>query len=101
MADITDVYAESVNTLKTTDIAKGTIPEFSIKSVEVREFGEDKKLVLELNNDKSFVLNKTNARQLASNYSEPDYTKWVGKKFKVIRTNTQFQGGNVECLRVV
>ena len=101
MADINEVYADNANTIKTTDIPKGQLPEFEIKSVSVKEFGDDKKIVLEVDNGKSFVLNTTNARQLASNFGTPDYESWPGKKFKLIRTNTQFQGSNVECLRVV
>ena len=99
--NIDEIYGGSANSLKTTDVAKGTVPEFTIKSVSVKEFGENKKLVLELDNGKAFVCNKTNARQLANNYETPDFTKWPGKKFKLLRTTTTFQGGNVECLRVV
>lgn len=98
--NIDDIYG-ATNSLKTNDIPKGQVPEFVIRSVGTREFGENKKLVLELDNGKSFVLNKTNARQLAGNFETPDYSKWVGKKFKLLRTSTPFQGETVECLRVV
>ena len=99
--NIDDIYGGSANSLKTADIPKGQIPEFTIKSVSVKEFGENRKLVLELDNSKVFVANKTNARQLAGNFDTPDYTKWVGRKFKVLRTTTTFQGSSVDCLRVV
>lgn len=97
-----DIYGGSSNFLKTTDVQKGQIMEVEVKSVTVQTIGDNKKLVVELvDKAKSFVLNKTNATQLANNLGSPDYNTWAGKKFKIFRTVTQYQGGTVECLRVV
>lgn len=101
MVDINEIYSSGGNFLKTQDVQKGSILEVTIKNVEVRVIGSDKKLVLELDSGKSLVLNTTNARSLAESFLTPDYTKWVGKKFKIFRTMTQYQGSTVECLRVV
>ena len=101
MADINELYGMKSDFLKTTDIPKGQILDVMVNSAEARTIGESQKVVLNLDNGKNFVLNSTNAKQLASNFGEKDYTKWVGKKFKIFRTTTQYQGGMVECLRVV
>ena len=98
---IEEIYGGSSNFLKTTDLDKGVIKEVTIKGVAVQNVGDQNKIVLELDMDKSFVLNKTNATQLAGNFDELQYEKWVGKKFKLFRTVTQYQGGTVECIRVV
>ena len=96
-----EIYGGSGNFLKTGDIPKGQIVEATIKSVSVKTIGDKTKIVVDLDSDKSLVLNKTNAKQLAGNFDTPDYKLWVGKKFKIFRTTTQYQGGTVECLRVV
>jgi hypothetical protein len=101
MADINEIYGVKGDFLKTSDIPKGQIIDVTIKSTEIKTIGDKNKLVLGLDNGKAFVMNTTNAKQLASNLEELDYTKWVGKKFKIFRTTTQYQGGTVECLRVV
>ena len=100
MADVDEIYGGG-NFLKSSDLPKGQIQDATIKSIDVQMVGDKQKLVLELDSGKAFVLNKTNAKQLADNFATPDYTKWVGKKFKLFRTTTQYQGGTVECLRVV
>ena len=101
MADINELYGGKGDFLKTSDIPKGQIIDVEIKGVEVKTIADKNKLCLTLDSGKIFVMNATNAKQLASNLGTSDYTKWVGLKFKVFRTTTQYQGGMVECLRVV
>ena len=98
---IEDIYTGAGNFLKTADIKLGDLLECEITAVAPRDFGDKKKLVTYLKNGKSFVVNATNAKALAIRFNTPNYEKWVGQKFRIVRTTTQFQGSVVECLRVV
>lgn len=98
---IDDIYGRESKFIKTADIPKGQIVDAEIIKVEVRQIGNSMKIVLTLSNGKEFALNKTNAKQLASSLGTADYLKWVGAKFKLFRTTTQYQGMTTECIRVV
>ena len=100
-----DVYGGSF--LKTSDLPRdGSAMEFTIKTVKVDSVGKGddtkKKILLALeNSDKVFVVNKTNAERLAKNFKTPAFKNWAGKKFKLKRGDTQFQGKDTEGMRVV
>jgi hypothetical protein len=102
MADINEVYGQGGgNYIKTQEVQLGSILECEITGISIKDFGEKKKLVADLKSGKAFVLNPTNARALAQRFANPDYTQWVGKTFRLIRTSTNYQGSSVDCLRVV
>jgi len=98
MADISELYG-SGSFLKTNDVKQET--KLKITAVAVEKIRDTTKLVLTLDNGKKFPLNRTNAERLSKNFGTPDYTKWVGKEFKIRKSETTFQGQDVDCLRVV
>jgi len=98
---IEDIYGLGGNFLKSTDIKLGEILDCEIVAVTPKSFGDKKKLIADLKNNKSLVLNATNAKTLALRFNTPNYEKWGGQKFRIVRTTTQYQGSTVECLRVI
>ena len=100
MASIKDIY-KSGSFLKTTDIPKGKDTEFTIKSAKLEAVGDKDKLVLTFEDDMKWPLNKTNAERIAKNLKTDDYEKWTGKKIRIRRSETKYQGREIECLRVV
>ncbi len=103
MPDINDIYPER-SYLTAKDIGEGQILEVKSESLEVRDFTKDgksiQKLVAKLNNGKMFALNKANAQRLAEWFGTPDYTKWTGRPFKLVRSYTTYAGQEVPCVRV-
>ena len=98
MPDISEIYG-SGSFLKTGDVKQET--QMNIKSVAVEKIRENTKIVLTLDNGKKFPLNRTNVERLARNFGTTDYTKWAGKSFRLRKSETTFQGQDVDCLRVV
>lgn len=99
MSNIAEIYGEG-NLIRTSDVPENKALNCKITATSVRQFGDRNKLVLELETGKSFVCNKTNANRLAKIYNTPEYDKWVGKTFLLVRDFTQFKGQDIECLRV-
>lgn len=98
MPDISDVYG-SGSFLKTSDIKQET--QFNIKSVAVEKIRDNTKIVLALENGKKLPLNRINVERLAKNFGTTDYTKWAGKSFRLRKSETTFNGQDVDCMRVV
>lgn len=71
-----------------------------MKHVEMDKVGEDTKPILYFRGkDKGLVLNKTNANSIASAYGD-DMDDWSGKELILFPTMTDYQGKQVEAVRV-
>lgn len=100
MPSIEEVYG-SENLLKAADL-----PEFNrnysvtIESVAAKSFDDGGKLEIRfVGKQKGFICNKTNARTIADMLGS-DYSRWPGRQIAIFRTYTDFQGKQVECIRV-
>lgn len=61
--------------------------------------GEDKPVVYFAGKKKGFVLNRVNSYTLADALG-PETDGWIGKQIKLRPEKTQYQGKQVDCLRV-
>lgn len=61
--------------------------------------GEEKPVLYFAGKEKGLVLNKTNASTISGLWS-PETDNWPGKKITIFPTQTDFQGRQVECIRV-
>lgn len=73
----------------------------AISSVVMDDVGdhEPKPVVYFNGTDKGLVLNKTNANVIAGLYG-PNTDGWIGQRITLFPTQTDFQGKQVECIRV-
>jgi len=80
--------------------AKQIITTISHMEMELVGQGQDqkKKPVLYLEDQKPMVLNRTNTEVLEEAFGDSD--DWPGHKIKIRCTRTQYQGKNVDGLRV-
>lgn len=62
--------------------------------------GQNKPCIFVNNRPKGIVLNKTNAMSIASMYGK-NTDSWIGKKIKLVKVWTDFQGKPVEAIRIV
>lgn len=62
--------------------------------------GQNKPCIFVNNRPKGIVLNKTNAMAIASIYGK-NTDGWIGKKIKLVKVWTDFQGKPVEAIRIV
>lgn len=102
--NINDIYGGSSNYLKVADL-NGHKPVVEIESYSVEtlrsEEGEKKQVVITFKGkDKRLGLNKTNAQRIAKHTGSEDPDEWIGCKIKLIPSTTNFQGREVECIRV-
>ena len=68
--------------------------------VEMVELGSEHKPVLHfVGCDKGLVLNKTNTNTICGLYG-PSSEAWQGQKVTLFPTQTDYQGRQVECIRV-
>jgi hypothetical protein len=100
MPTIDDIYGGNYMAAK--DVPEGKTMDVIATSITVRtaKEGEKPKLVATLNIGKDLAINKTNAKRLATKFGN-DYTQWVGKSFKLVRSFTTYSGEEVACIRVV
>jgi hypothetical protein len=71
-----------------------------MKHVEMDKIGDDRKPILYFRGkEKGLVLNKTNANSIASAYGD-DMDDWMGKEIILFPTMTDYQGKQVEAVRV-
>ena len=61
---------------------------------------EDQLIVAFEGEEKDLVLNSTNAGVLISRYGD-DYGKWSGQEVTIAAVPTQFQGQNVQGIRII
>jgi hypothetical protein len=88
--------------LSSKDLEKKRQVSLTINKVEPVSFFGKEKLVLEFEEtDKKFVLNQTNARMLSLLASSKETTNWLGKTITLKFDQTEFEGKQVNCLRVV
>lgn len=100
MPSINEVYG-SDELLKATDLPQGVNVQVTIESVLPKSFDDGGKLEMRFaGKKKGFICNKTNARTVADMHGE-DFSFWPGKIIAIYRTFTDYQGRQVECLRVV
>lgn len=81
---------------------KGQVITVQIVRFAVEEVGEakDEKYVFYFTQvPKGLVLNKTNARRIAALYGN-ELEGWAGKSIMLYPAITEFQGNEVECIRV-
>jgi hypothetical protein len=84
----------------------GDLPEFNvhypvqIESVSAKNFDDGGKLEIRfVGKKKGLICNKTNARTIADMHGS-DFSRWPGRQIAIYRTYTDFQGRQVECIRV-
>jgi len=100
MASIQDIYANS-DALRAADLPEGVQVPVVIESVRPVEFDDGSKLELRFRGKKKVMLsNRTNSYTIASQHGE-DYEKWPGKTIFLQRSETEFRGRIVDCVRVV
>lgn len=102
--NINDIYASSSKYLKAADLQSTRvtveIESFSIDTMKSDE-GEKKQVVLSFKGkEKVLGLNKTNAERIAAHSGSFDPNDWIGAKIKLVPSTTQFQGREVDCIRV-
>jgi hypothetical protein len=73
----------------------------TIKDVDIEKMndGETKPVVYFKGSTKGLVLNVTNGRVLADLYGS-DTDDWVGKQISLVTSRTDFQGRQVDCIRL-
>jgi len=85
--------------LKASDL-KGADITVTMDRVEMHELGSEEKPILYFKGtDKGLVLNKTNTRTIMDIYG-PESQEWAGNKIVLFPTQTDFQGRQVQCIRV-
>lgn len=89
--------------LKAADIPKGQKVRCQIDHVQLEDVSgdgsEQKPVLYFMGKSRGLVLNKTNSGRIKLGYgAETD--DWTGKDIFLFQDVTQFQGRNVECLRV-
>jgi len=72
----------------------------TITGADVQGFDDGDKVVLFVEEtEKSFVMNKTNCQTVATMYGD-DTDEWIGQRITVFSTWVDFQGRQVEAIRV-
>jgi hypothetical protein len=100
--NIDEIYEVKVKSfLNSKDLEKKRQVSLTINKVEPVTFFGKEKLVLEFDEtDKKFVLNETNARMLSMLTSSKETANWIGKAITLKYDQTEFEGKQVNCLRV-
>lgn len=77
---------------------------FRISGVSVGKAGpkstEDQLIVAFEGSEKDMVLNATNAGVMIERFGD-DYTAWTGKEITIAAVPTQYQGQNVQGIRIL
>lgn len=102
--NINDLYVSNNKYLRAADL-KGNrvVVEIAGYSVETMksDSGDKPQVVLSFTGkEKVLGLNKTNAQRIAAHSGSFEPDAWIGAKIKLIPTTTEFQGREVECIRV-
>ncbi len=96
MTTIGDVFGGT--TLKASDLINPTT--LTIKSWEIVDFDDGKKISLSFHEtDKRLICNKTNGNSI-SDILGPDLEGWMNNRITLIRSQTDFGGKQVPCIRV-
>ena len=95
-----DVYVSEGKSLKDEHSARKA-RKLQIESYETVEFDGAQKVVLLFSGaKKGLVLNVTNANRIAVNLGSDEIDDWIGKAITIYPTTTEFNGKQVDCIRV-
>jgi hypothetical protein len=95
--DVNSVF--SGDSLKAADLQGRDIP-VTIAAVEMKKFDNGNKLVLRFEGKKkTLVCNKTNAKRIASMYGS-NTDGWIGNDITLYVDQVEFQGDQVDAIRV-
>lgn len=99
MPNIDDLYPSKY--LSASDL-QGKEPTVTITQITMEKMtdGQVKPCIFANNRPKGIILNKTNAMSIASLYGK-NTDGWIGKKIKLVKVWTDFQGKPVEAIRIV
>lgn len=102
--NIDDIYSSTSKYLKHDDL-QGNRVVVEIASYTIDEMksdeGNKKQVVLHFKGkEKVLGLNKTNAERIAVHTGSKNPEDWIGCKIKLYPSKTQFQGREVDCIRV-
>lgn len=102
--NIDDIYSSTSKYLKHDDL-QGNRVVVEIASYTIDEMksdeGSKKQVVLHFKGkEKVLGLNKTNAERIAVHTGSKNPEDWIGCKIKLYPSKTQFQGREVDCIRV-
>ncbi len=98
MPSVNDFYGSGA-TIKASDL-QGREFALTISALEFRKFDDGNKIELTFaQTDKKMVCNKTNANTIADIYGD-ETNNWIGKEITLFPTYTDFNGGQVPCVRV-
>jgi hypothetical protein len=82
------------------DLDKGPML-VTVKRFSVETIGDDKKPCVWFNeHDKGLGLNITNGNTIEQIAGTPDPDKWTGLPLVLYRTETDYKGARVECVRI-
>jgi hypothetical protein len=89
--------------LKASDLPEeGTIT-FTIERIEIEEIGREKQVkpvVYFEEDNRGLVANKTNCNTIAKVTGSRVFDQWIGKRINLYRAEVDFQGEQVESIRV-
>ena len=95
--DLNDIFQSS--TLKAQDL-KGREVTVTINGYQAVDFDDGKKLVLNFaESERTLVCNKTNGTTIAELHGT-NLDSWIGKRITLFPTQTDFNGRQVQCIRV-
>ena len=95
-----EVYVSEGKSLKAEDL-QGKARKLQIESYDTVSFDGAEKIVLAFNGaKKGLVLNVTNANRLVANLGTDEMDDWVGRAITIYPTTTEFNGKQVDCIRV-
>lgn len=102
--NIDEIYSGSNKYLRAADLQGNrvvvTISDYTIEEMKSDE-GNKKQVVLHFDGkEKVLGLNKTNAERIAAHVGSKNPDDWIGCKIKLYPSKTQFQGREVDCIRV-
>ena len=87
------------DSLKASDL-NGKEVTLKIRGYEVKDFDDGKKLELHFHGtDRTLICNVTNARTIGD-FLGSDVDMWSGSEIVLFPTKTDFQGRQVDCIRV-
>lgn len=89
------------NFFKATDLEDDEELVLTIKGADLEKLGDDQRLACTFKgSDKKLIVNKTNFKAIVKATGEDDSDDWIGKRITLYRTETEFKGDTVECIRV-
>lgn len=100
MVDVSEMYKSNSEYLKAEDLGT-SMPTLTIQASDVKHFDNgDSKLVLQFTEtDKTMPLNMTNARAIAEIHGN-NSEGWTGKQIMLFTMPVDFQGRQVQAIRV-